>query len=268
LQADAALTEIAIRGQFSNQSFFFEGSSNVTIFLTQIPHQPPCRNFVVLGECLIDETSAMIDLFFESNALDRLKRLTRGAKATFTLAHSEFACQSFNLMGHLDYFLMFRPSLDFVDLHSRANGAMRNMDSIPWWRTEIKQGSEVYLQLNDYMIAGEGEDPADNPVITKSVKAEARATCRVLHGKMNDINDISFTRSRNPSIASGSVNDILANYFYFSTITVTWTVPEYSLMQCSVGGDAISRFRIISGLIESFANLSRMWFLSGRNSYV
>ena len=131
---------------------------------------------------------------------------------------------------------MFQPSLDFVDLHSRANGAMRTMDSIPWWRTEIKQGSEVYLQLNDYMIAGEGEDPADNPIITKSVKAEARATCRVLHGKMNDIAGISFARSRNPSIASGSVNDILANYFFYSTIIMTWTVPEYSLMQCSVGG--------------------------------
>jgi hypothetical protein len=44
LQADAALTSAVMRSQYKNQTFFFEGSSNVTQFLTQMPKAPQCRN--------------------------------------------------------------------------------------------------------------------------------------------------------------------------------------------------------------------------------
>ncbi len=113
---------------------------------------------------------------------------------------------------------------------------MRNMDKVPWWRAEFKQASQVYLQLNDYMLSGDSEDPADNPISQKYVAPEARGNCFVLHGKMEDMLGFSFSRSRNPSVASGSVNDILGNYFYFTSLTLRWVVPEYSLVQCSING--------------------------------
>ena len=130
----------------------------------------------------------------------------------------------------------FQPSLDFVDLYSKANGAMKNMDSISWWRAEIKQGSEAYLQVTDYMLTGEAEDPADNPISQKIVQPASRGSCNVLHGNMENILGFSFSRNRNPSVPSGSVNDNLANYFYFTTITLRWSVPAYTLAQCTVDG--------------------------------
>jgi hypothetical protein len=48
LQADASLTDVMVRSQYRNQSFFFEGSNNVSQFSTQLPLAPPCRNFVAL----------------------------------------------------------------------------------------------------------------------------------------------------------------------------------------------------------------------------
>jgi len=54
LQADAALTSTLIWGQFKNQSFFFEGQSNVTQFLTQIPPKPRCRNAAALVRACFD----------------------------------------------------------------------------------------------------------------------------------------------------------------------------------------------------------------------
>lgn len=130
----------------------------------------------------------------------------------------------------------FQPSLAFVDLHSKPNGAMKNMDTIPWWRAEIKQNSEVYLQVIDYMLSGEAEDPADNPISQKFVHPSSRGSCNVLHGNMDEMSGFSFSRSRNPSVPSGSANDILSNYFYFTTIRMVWSKPAYSLVQCTVDG--------------------------------
>ncbi len=130
----------------------------------------------------------------------------------------------------------FQPSLAFVDLYSRPNGAMKHMDTMPWWRAEIKQNSEVYLQVIDYMLAGEAEDPADNPISQKFVHPESRGSCHVLHGHMEAMSGFSFSKSRNPTVPSGSANDILSNYFYFTTIGMRWLKPTYSLVQCSVDG--------------------------------
>jgi hypothetical protein len=113
---------------------------------------------------------------------------------------------------------------------------MRNMDKIPWWLAEFQQASLVYLQVNDYMLSGDSEDPADNPISQKYIGPAARGNCIVLHGKMENMLGFSFSRSRNPSVASGSVNDILGNYFYFTSLTLRWLVPEYSLVQCSING--------------------------------
>ncbi len=44
LQADAALTSTAIQNNYKNESFFFEGSRNVSQFVTQMPLKPRCRN--------------------------------------------------------------------------------------------------------------------------------------------------------------------------------------------------------------------------------
>jgi hypothetical protein len=113
---------------------------------------------------------------------------------------------------------------------------MKNMDTIPWWRAEIKQNSEAYLQVIDYMLSGEAEDPADNPISQKFVHPASRGRCDVLYGNMDAISGFSFSRSRNPSVPSGSANDILANYFYFTTIELRWSKPSYSLVQCTVDG--------------------------------
>jgi hypothetical protein len=138
--------------------------------------------------------------------------------------------------GSIALIATFQPSLDIVDLYSRANGAMKNMDAVPWWRAEFRQNSEAFFQVNDYMLSGYLEDPADNPITQKYVGPGDRGSCNVLHGKMESISGFSFSKSRNPSVASGSVNDILANYFYFTSLSFRWMVPEYSLLQCSING--------------------------------
>jgi hypothetical protein len=113
---------------------------------------------------------------------------------------------------------------------------MKNMDAIPWWRAELKQSSAVYLQVNDYMLSGDSEDPADNPISQKYVGPNARGACTVLHGSMEGMSGFSFSKSRNPSVPSGSVNDIFMNYFYFTSLTLRWLVQEYTLLQCSING--------------------------------
>ena len=138
--------------------------------------------------------------------------------------------------GSVALIATFQPSLDIVDLYSRANGAMKNMDTVPWWRAEFRQNSEAYFQVNDYMLSGDSEDPADNPITQKYVGPGERGSCNVLHGKMESISGFSFSKSRNPSVASGSINDILANYFYFTSLSIRWIVPAYSLLQCSING--------------------------------
>ena len=173
------------------------------------------------------------------------------AQKAYQNCKSNFYFGSFGVRifdGSIGYFATFQPSLDFVDLYSRFNGAMRNMDAIPWWRTEFLQTSEAYLQVNDYILAGEGDDPTDNPISAKSIRAEARGRCDVIYGSMDDISSLSFTRTRNPSIPSGSVNDILGNYFYFTSTTLTWRVLSYSLIQCSIDG-------VQSPIIELFPTM-------------
>ena len=138
--------------------------------------------------------------------------------------------------GSIGYAAMVQPSLDFVDLYSTFNGAMRNMDAIPWWRAEMLQTNEVYFQVNDYILAGEGDDPVDNPISGKPIRAEDRGRCDVLYGSIYDIGDLIFSKTRNPAIPSGSVNDFVGYYFYFAPRTFSWRVPTYSLVQCSVNG--------------------------------